>query len=120
MLGVEVAKPAFGNQSAISTRGAAALRSAIQEAIQAYSQSIREVFERFSMGSPDLQGDIIIGITVHPNGHILEGSLSGSSTGSAAFDQEILRNVLDWKIASFPDNRPRYVAIPFHFDPMEP
>ena len=90
MLGVEVAKPAFGNQSAISTRGAAALRSAIQEAIQAYSQSIREVFERFSMGSPDLQGDIIIGITVHPNGHILEGSLSGSSTGSAAFDQEIV------------------------------
>ena len=67
------------------------------------------------IGFPGLSGEVVIGLTVDPCGRILEGSILSSTTGVDAFDQELLRKVLDWRLRSFPDSRPKFISVPFLF-----
>lgn len=119
MAGVQVAQPFPRNESATSARGEEVLKASVQAVLHKDAEDVQSIYEKFAMGTPGLNGDIVIGITVEPKGHILEGSVASSSTGAPAFDQELLRLVLEWKLSPFPDNRPRYVAVPFHFEPKD-
>jgi len=38
-----------------------------------------------------------------------------SSTGVEAFDQELLRKVLDWRLRAFPESRPKSSPCPSSF-----
>ncbi len=120
MAGIQVAKPSFHSETASAANGEAALKTNVQAALNADAENMQAMYERFSISTPGLTGDIIIGITVLPSGHIVEGNVSSSSIGDPTFDQDLLRKVLVWKLPAFPDNRPRYVAIPFHFQPRDP
>jgi TonB family protein len=120
MAGVQIAKPTLRGDAPNSGRGEAELKSSIQVALNADAEAVQAIYDRFAMGMPGLTGDVVIGITVNPSGHIVEGSVAATTTGAASFDQELLRKVLGWRLGPFSDNRPRYVAVPFHFDSKEP
>ncbi len=93
-----------------------ALKASVQKAMRNDAENIQGVFDRFSLGNPGLEGNIVIGVTVQPNGRIFTGTITSSTTKVASFDQEILSTVLNWKLKGFDSNLPRYISVPFHFD----
>lgn len=95
------------------------LRASVQAATHIDAGNLQEMYNRYALGFPGLSGEVVIGLTVDPGGRILEGSIVKSTTGVQAFDQELLRKVLDWKLGAFPDSRPRFIAVPFLFPLQE-
>jgi TonB family protein len=94
------------------------LRNSIEAALSLDKDNLRELYNRYALGFPGLSGEVVIGLTVDPGGRILEGSVVSSTTGVEAFDQELLRKVLDWRLRSFPESRPKFISVPFLF-PMQ-
>ncbi|HKP98546.1 MAG TPA: TonB family protein [Fibrobacteria bacterium] len=95
------------------------LRASVQAAANIDADNLQELYNRYALGFPGLSGEVLIGLTVDPGGRVLEGSIVSSSTGVDAFDQELLRRVLDWRLRAFPDSRPRFITIPFLFPLQE-
>lgn len=91
------------------------LRASIQAAANIDADNLQEMYNRYALGFPGLSGEVVIGLTVDPGGRILEGSIVSSTTGVQAFDQELLRKVLDWRLRSFPESRPKFITVPFLF-----
>jgi TonB family protein len=94
------------------------LRASVQAASNIDKDNLLEMYNRYALGFPGLSGEVVIGLTVDPGGRILEGSIVSSTTGAEGFDQELLRKVLDWRLRSFPDSRPKFITVPFLF-PMQ-
>lgn len=94
------------------------LRNSVEAATHLDKDNLQELYNRYALGFPGLSGEVTIGLTVDPGGRILEGSVISSSTGVDAFDQELLRKVLDWHLRSFPESRPKSITVPFLF-PMQ-
>lgn len=80
--------------------------------------NLLDLYNRYALGFPGLSGEVIVGLTVDPSGRILEGSVVSTTTGVEGFDQELLRKVLDWRLRSFPESRPKFITVPFLF-PMQ-
>jgi TonB family protein len=91
------------------------LRASVKAATNIDADNLQEMYNRYALGFPGLSGEVVIGITVDPSGRVLEGSIVSSSTGVEAFDQELLRKVLDWRLRAFPDARPKFITVPFLF-----
>ena len=98
-----------------SNQGEIILRAAVQAATNIDKDNLQELYDRYALGFPGLSGDVVIGLTVDPGGHVMEGSVVSSSTGVDAFDQELLRKVLDWRLRAFPESRPKFITVPFLF-----
>jgi TonB family protein len=94
------------------------LRNSVEAATHIDKDNLLELYNRYALGFPGLSGEVTIGLTVDPGGRILEGSVISSSTGVDAFDQELLRKVLEWRLRSFPESRPKSITVPFLF-PMQ-
>lgn len=94
------------------------LRASVQAASNIDKDNLLEMYNRYALAYPGLSGEVVIGLTIDPGGRILEGSIVSSTTGAEAFDQELLRKVLDWRLRSFPDSRPKFITVPFLF-PMQ-
>lgn len=105
-------------KSKSSNLGEIILRASVQAASNIDKDNLLEMYNRYALGFPGLSGEVVIGLTVDPGGRILEGSIVSSTTGAEAFDQELLRKVLDWRLRSFPDSRPKFITVPFLF-PMQ-
>lgn len=103
--------------SASSGKGEAILKASAQAALNRDRESLQSIYDRYAMGTPGLEGGLVVGLTVDPTGHILNGVISASSTGTPGFDQELLNKVMDWKLEAFPDVQARYISIPIHFEP---
>jgi TonB family protein len=120
MAGVQIAKPANPDESVNSTVSDIALKASVRKALLMNAMAAQSLYNRFVLRTPGLRGDVIVGITVRPDGHIIDGSIASATSGSIALDQALIRLVLKWKLAPFADNRPRYVAVPFRFEPAGP
>ncbi len=108
--------PAYAKpRSKTSNLGEIILRASIQAATNIDKDNLQEMYNRYALGFPGLSGEVVIGLTVDPGGRVLEGSVVSSSTGVEAFDQELLRKVLDWRLRSFPESRPKFITVPFLF-----
>ncbi len=108
--------PAYAKPRAkASNLGEIILRASVQAASNIDKDNLLELYNRYALGFPGLSGEVVIGLTVDPGGRILEGSIVSSTTGVDAFDQELLRKVLDWRLRSFPDSRPKFISVPFLF-----
>ena len=94
------------------------LRASVQAATNIDADNLQEMYNRYALGFPGLSGEVVIGLTVDPGGRVLEGSIVSSTTGVEAFDQELLRKVLDWRLRAFPESRPKFITVPFLF-PMQ-
>jgi TonB family protein len=91
------------------------LRASVQAAVNIDKENMLELYNRYALGFPGLSGEVVIGLTVDPSGRVLEGSVVSSTTGVEAFDQELLRRVLDWRLRAFPESRPKFISVPFLF-----
>ena len=98
-----------------SNLGEIVLRASVQAAANIDKDNLIEMYNRYALGFPGLSGEVVVGLTVDPSGRILEGSIASSTTGVDAFDQELLRKVLDWRLRAFPESRPKFITIPFLF-----
>jgi len=98
--------------------GEIVLRNSIEAAMNIDKDNLLDLYNRYALGFPGLSGEVVIGLTVDPSGRILEGSIVSSTTGVEGFDQELLRKVLDWRLRSFPEPRPKFISVPFLF-PMQ-
>ncbi|MBW8888376.1 MAG: hypothetical protein JF616_11530 [Fibrobacteres bacterium] len=98
--------------------GEIVLRNSIEAALNIDKDNLLDLYNRYALGFPGLSGEVVIGLTVDPSGRILEGSIVSSTTGVEGFDQELLRKVLDWRLRSFPEARPKFISVPFLF-PMQ-
>ena len=108
--------PAYAKPRAKAANlGEIVLRASVQAAANIDKDNLLEMYNRYALGFPGLSGEVQIGLTVDPGGRILEGSVVSSSTGVEAFDQELLRKVLDWRLRAFPESRPKFIVVPFLF-----
>jgi TonB family protein len=98
-----------------SNLGELILRASVQAATNIDADNLQEMYNRYALGFPGLSGEVVIGLTVDPGGRVLEGSIISSTTGVEAFDQELLRKVLDWRLRAFPETRPKFITVPFLF-----
>jgi TonB family protein len=98
-----------------SNLGEIILRNSVQAAANIDKDNLTELSNRYALGFPGLSGEVVIGLTIDPGGRILEGSIVSTTTGVEAFDQELLRRVLDWHLRAFPDTRPKFISVPFLF-----
>lgn len=108
--------PAYAKPRAkASNLGEIVLRASVQAAANIDKDNLLDMYNRYALGFPGLSGEVQIGLTVDPGGRILEGSVVSSSTGVEAFDQDLLRKVLDWRLRAFPESRPKFIVVPFLF-----
>jgi TonB family protein len=108
--------PAYAKPRAKAANlGEIILRASVQAATNIDKDNLLEMYNRYALGFPGLSGEVEIGLTVDPGGRILEGSVVSSTTGVEAFDQELLRKVLDWRLRAFPESRPKFIVVPFLF-----
>jgi TonB family protein len=108
--------PAYAKPRAKAANlGEIVLRASVQAASNIDKDNLLEMYNRYALGFPGLSGEVRIGLTVDPGGRILEGSVVSSTTGVEAFDQELLRKVLDWRLRAFPESRPKFIVVPFLF-----
>jgi TonB family protein len=98
-----------------SNLGEIMLRASIQAAANIDTDNLNQLYNRYALGFPGLSGEVVIGLTVDPSGRILEGSVVNSTTGADAFDQELLRKVMEWRLRPFPESRPKFITVPFLF-----
>ncbi len=99
----------------VSNLGEIILRASVQAAANIDADNLQAMYNRYALGFPGLSGEVVIGLTVDPGGRVLEGSIISSTTGVEAFDQELLRKVLDWRLRAFPESRPKFITVPFLF-----
>ncbi|MDB5050473.1 MAG: hypothetical protein JWO30_3544 [Fibrobacteres bacterium] len=98
-----------------SNLGEIILRASVQAATNIDADNLQEIYGRYALGFPGLSGEVVIGLNVDPSGKVLDGSVVSSTTGVEAFDQELLRKVLDWRLRAFPETRPKFITVPFLF-----
>ncbi|MEO6097301.1 MAG: TonB family protein [Fibrobacteria bacterium] len=109
-------KPSLPKPRAKAANGAEAiLRASIRAATNIETENLVEMYNRYALGFPGLSGEVLIRLIVDPSGRILEGSVVNSSTGVEAFDQELLRKILDWRLRAFPESHPKAITVPFLF-----
>lgn len=108
--------PAYGKEPPkASNLGEIMLRASIQAAATIDTDNLNQLYNRYALGFPGLSGEVVIGLTVDPVGRILEGNVVNSTTGADAFDQELLRKVMGWRLRPFPESRPKFITVPFLF-----
>lgn len=95
--------------------GDAVVKARVQETLRRSSPDIRALYERFLMGFPELKGQIVVALTVNPNGKLLHASIRNSTTGVPRFDAEILRLAETWELGPFPGKTAKLVTIPLRF-----
>lgn len=108
--------PAYAKPRAKAANlGEIVLRASVQAAINIDRENMVDLYNRYALGFPGLSGEVQIGLTVDPGGRILEGTVVSTTTGVEAFDQEVLRKVLAWRLRAFPESRPKFIVVPFLF-----
>ncbi|MDB5103242.1 MAG: TonB family C-terminal protein [Fibrobacteres bacterium] len=98
-----------------SNLGEIILRSSVQAAINIDTDNLQQMYSRYALGFPGLSGEVVLGLTVDPGGHVLEANIISSTMGVADFDQELQRKVLGWRLRAFPESRPKFIKVPFLF-----
>lgn len=91
------------------------LRSSLQSSVNIDLATLQEMYNRYALGFPGLSGEVVMGLTVRPDGSILEGGLIRSTTGVEAFDQELLQRVLGWRLRAIPESAPKFTTFSLLF-----
>ena len=102
-----------------SVRAEALLRKSVNQAVKAGSPEMRTLYNRFALGYPGLQGEVVLELLVDPTGEIEKGSIRSSSTGLKMFDQLVLGNVLEWRVRPFKARESKAILLTLNF-PMAP
>ena len=107
-LGKPVEIDQFRNTTSRST-------ASILAVIRSHSPGLRHVYNGYLKQRPGLAGKITLRFAIAPSGEVVDAGLAGSTTGYAAFDEDVVGKVMSWRfeLVKAPGND--IVTVPFNF-----
>lgn len=94
-----------------SVRSTASILAVIRE----HSPGLRHLYNNYLRIEPGIKGKVNLRFTIAPSGQVLEVSLNGSTTGAAAFDQQVAKAILAWRFEAVKSLGNDVVTVPFNF-----
>jgi TonB family protein len=95
--------------------GASRSTASILAVIRAHSSGLRHVYETRLKLNPGLAGKVTLRFAIAPSGQVVDVGLAGSTTSDAAFDAEVLRQVMSWRFEPVKAPGNDLVTVPFNF-----
>ncbi|MEO7424985.1 MAG: AgmX/PglI C-terminal domain-containing protein [Fibrobacteria bacterium] len=89
--------------------------ASILAVIRAHSSGLRHVYNTHLKLRPGLAGKVTLRFAIAPSGAVVDVGLAGSTTDNAAFDAEILRQVIAWRFEPVKAPGNDLVTVPFNF-----
>lgn len=91
------------------------LKGSLQKAAGRESEHLSRLFERYRLGYPNLGGIVNVRLEISSDGRIRSAKCVSSTTSNPAFDEDVARSTLGWKLTEYRGNITKFVTVPLRF-----
>jgi hypothetical protein len=91
------------------------LKVALQNVVGRESAALQSLYDRYAVVYPDLKGVVNIRLEIGADGRIRKAKCVLSTTELSAFDTEVARAALRWKLLDYKGVSSKIVTLPLHF-----
>ncbi len=91
------------------------LKGSLQKAAGRESEHLSRLFERYRLGYPSLSGIVNVRLEINPDGRIRSAKCVSSTTSTPAFDEDVARSTLGWKLTEYRGSITKFVTVPLRF-----
>jgi TonB family protein len=99
----------------VSNEGRFRSSESILREVRARSPGLRHLYNSHLKRTPGLGGKITLRFAISPSGIVVDAAMVSGTTGSAAFEEEVLRQVRTWKFGPIAAQGNDIVTVPFNF-----
>jgi len=98
--------------------GSSRSREEIQEILERNKQAIYNLYNNALRNDPELQGHVLISITIAPSGQVTACAILSSELGAAALEAQLVQLIRRIDFGAKPDARMVTTKVPIEFFPL--